>query len=181
MQRSKLVLATIAGVGILGISAVLVPIAISADTTDSNISIFVQKLASKLGMNEDVVQNAVTSVKDEFRLERQSERKAQIETAVSEGKITQRQADILISIMELNLERPNRGNLEELRSLSPEERQSRQDEFRAQREQEVVDALNATGINVTREELESAKTAAKDAGIIGRPEMGIRKGFRGMM
>lgn len=178
MTKGQIVLSTLLGVGALGLSVGFAPLIISAQTTDSNVTTFVQRLAEKLGLSQDVVESALTSVRDDVRTERETERRSQINTALSEGKLTQREADVLIAIIDLDLEKPSREDINEFRDLSREERQAKREEFRGEREQEILTGLNANGLNVTLEELQSIKEAAKEAGIV---KMEGRFGRRGIM
>lgn len=159
-------------------AAVILPLAVSADTTPTNAqTTFVQKLAEKLGLSTDTVQNAVSATRTEIQADRQAEREAAITQAVSDGTLTQRQADILNAIetaMHNIRDNNTQSKGESMRDLTPEER-------RTQMDTELVTALNDAGLNTTAEEVQAAREAAHSADILpgfgGPGEHGPRGGM----
>lgn len=112
---NKKTLLAIAGIAILG-SAVLGSSGAFAQTTTESqnpVNSLVQKLATKFNLN----QNEVQAVFDEAHLERNAQRKTQVESQlaqwVSEGKITEAQKQLILQkTQELQAEHEsNRGNL----------------------------------------------------------------------
>jgi len=157
-------------VGILGLAgAIAIPIIVSADdTTTSNVSSFVQKLADKLGVDQTTVQVAVDSARSDIKTEMDAQVATEISDAVIAGTLTQRQADILNAVKELELGLgfgSNRPDMSAFQGLTQEERQAQMQQSRVEREQSIVDQLNESGLNTTVEELQSSQEAARDAGI----------------
>lgn len=178
-MNKRAIIAGAVGTGLLGISAFL-PLALSAQNADSAKTTFVQKLAEKLGLDQSNVQTAVDEIRTEVNSEKQAERKVEITQAVTNGKLTQRQADILFAVMDVEFEKPSHENKSEENSLSDETSQSENFEDwmetqRAEREQKIVDTLNAAGLNTTLEELKATQDAAKSANL----RIGFGEGHRG--
>ena len=174
MERKKLFIAAAgAGMAVIGSVAAIVPLAVyAAETTTNPQDSFVQKLAEKLGIDATTVEDAVESAHEDMRAEMEAKREEEINQAVTDGKLTQRQADILLAIddaMEsLKTEagtEPTVIQKEDLSDLSEEEREAKLEEFRAAHDQELVDALNEAGLNTTIEELQAAQDAARDADV----------------
>lgn len=165
-------------VGTLGLAGViLVPLAVSAATTTTNttVSEFVQQLAAKLGIDQGTVQTAVDSVKTDMKATRDAQVKADIATAVTNSKLTQRQADLLIAQMGVQLDPPTKDTQVDPSTLTEAQRQAQMQANRTAREQAMVDKLNASGLNTTVDELKAAEDAARTAGIRmmgGRGEFG---------
>lgn len=174
----------LAGLMLMGTLA-LIPVGIvSAQTVTQEGSTFIQKLAAKLGLSEDVVQEAVNATHDELHSEMVAKREEALSSAVDEGKLTQRQADLLQAVSDLRLEIKGEvfgARPEELDSLTREERQAQHEAMRDEMDQKLVDALNANGLNTTINELREAMTAEREAGIgFGMFKM-HRGGFGPMM
>lgn len=108
-----------------------------------------------------------------MKSERDAELKTEINTAVSEGKITQRQADILTAMLDYRPENPeNTERPGDFDSLTKEERQVAMEARRSEIQQSQLNTLNEAGLNTSLDELQSEQEAARDAG--------IRFGFGGM-
>jgi len=155
-------------VGTLGLAgAISVPIIISADdTTETDVSGFVQKLAGNLGLDQSVVQSAFDSTHAQIRSEVKAEVTTEIVNAVTAGTLTQRQADILTAVQNLEMNPPAEAGRPENAgqgNSTHEERQSQMEQMRAERHQSIVDQLNESGLNTTVDELEAAQEAAKSA------------------
>lgn len=103
----------------------------------------IQKLSEKLGISQDKVKSAF----EEIHGERQTEMKANIEQkltqAVTEGKIieTQKQA-ILTKFSEMH--QNHRGNFQEFKSMTPEQRKQAKDS----RKSELETWAQQNGINL---------------------------------
>ena len=173
-MNKKLVIASVLGTGVLAVGA-LVPIAVFAQTaTDStSVSTFVQKLADKLGIDQNTVQTALDSVKTDMQAERVAQFKTDVSQAVTDGKLTQRQADILLGVEDVmpTLAKPIPDTSVDLSTLTEDQRKAQMDTMRTQMDQSIVDALNAKGLATTVSELQSAQDAARTAG--------LRAGFGG--
>lgn len=189
MERRKLFV-TAAGVGIAAIGSVaaLAPLAVyAAETTTNPQDSFIQKLAEKLGIDVTTVQTAFDSTQDEIRTEMEAQQAEEIAQAVTDGTLTQRQADILNGISDaMERLKPETGEAptdvkEDLSDLTEEERDAKFQEMRDAHDQELVDALNEAGLNTTLEEVQSTQQAARDAGIRAGMHMrgGPGRGFGG--
>lgn len=171
-MNKKLVIAGVLSTGVATM-ALAVPGLVAAQTNVNVEDTFVQKFAARLGLDEEAVQTAFDSTREEIRSERDAQLEAEINTAVSEGKITQRQAAILAAMLDYRKE-----NFEEIerpanfRTLTQEERQAAMETRRTEMQQSQVDALNEAGLDTSLEELQATQEAARDAG--------IRFGFGGM-
>jgi hypothetical protein len=181
MNRGKVILASMLGVAVLGVGAI-VPIAVFAQTQDSTGSSFVQRLANKLGLDQSVVETAVDDVHEEIEAEMEAERAAAINQAVTDGKLTQRQADILNAVNDAH-----EGLRDEVRpvdikenfeDMTQAEREAQMDTMKAEMDQKLLDAVNANGLNATTEEIQAAHEAAREAGVMKmvKFEMGVRTG-----
>ena len=182
MKRKNIAIASI-GVVTLGSLALLLPLGVyAAESSSSSVTSFVQKLSAKLGIDENTVQAAVDSTKEELRSEYGAFRSSKIADAVTAGKLTQRQADILNAIHNVKeslktntLEKPLKG---ELRGLTESERIAKRESMRNEMDQILVGALNKEGLNTSLEEIQSTQEAAQNAGLgFGT---GAHKGQRGM-
>lgn len=172
----------LAGAMLIGTLA-LIPVGIvSAQTMTQNGSTFIQKLAAKLGLSEDVVQQAVNSTHDELRDEMEVKHAEELTSAVEDGKLTQRQSDLLNAVADIRQSLKDESFAQrpaDLNDLTHEERQAQHETLRNEMDQKLVDALNANGLNTTIDELREAMTAGREAGIgFG---MGRMHGFGPMM
>jgi hypothetical protein len=168
-KRTTLMLAagatTLATVALGGVF--LLPSAIQAATDPTSTSPMIVKLAEKLGISQDKVQTAFDQSRSEIKAQRAAEMKQKISDALTAGKLTQRQADILNAIHDVreSLKPAERPAKDDLRNLTEAERKVKTDEMKTQMEQKLIDALKAKGLTVTAEELQSTHKAAEDAGL----------------
>lgn len=165
-MNKKLILGVVATTLVLG-AAALVPISAAAQEAATG-STFIQKLAAKLGIQETTLESAFTDVRSEMEAERIAKLKTEVNTLVTSGKLTQRQADLLIATAEIRPEIRSEmtpPNKEDLSSLTEEERKAKMDEMRDTMEQNLIDALNEKGLNTSKEELSETREAAKSAGL----------------
>jgi len=94
-MKKQLVAASIAtAIGVTGVAGVGVANA-ATDTSDSTgpMSGLVEAIATKFNLNKDEVQAVVDSERSEMEAEREADVKADVAKLVSDGKITQTQAD----------------------------------------------------------------------------------------
>ena len=178
MNKKNLLIGSFAVVA-LAVGA-LIPIGVYAATQSDSTTTFVQKLATKLGIDQAKVQSAVSDVHSEMKAEREAVRQVEIAKAVSDGKLTQRQAEILKALQEIRedikpADKP--ANKQDLKNLSKVERQAKMEEFRKAMDQKLVDALNAKGLKTTIEEIQATHKALKDAGLDFKSP-GLRRGLR---
>lgn len=166
----------------IGAGALLITSTSAQEATQG--SSFIEKLAQKLGIDQSTVETAVEAVRGEIRDEIEVKVDEEIASLVTEGTLTQRQADLLNGAQDVHdelresesIERPSR---DEMKDLTEEERKAKMEEFKTQMEQTVVDKLNEKGYNTSVEEFEAAKEAAKEAGL--KMMGGHRGGPRGEM
>lgn len=163
MKTKHLVIGAI-GAGVIGLTAaVAFPIAIAAQTDSSQITQFVQSLAGKLSLSEDKVQTALDEIKTETQAQRLSDLKSELAEAVTAGKITSRQAEILTAAEEIR------------QDSTPRQRALGDATDRTERDTETVAALKEKGVTTTVEELQAAQKAAQDAGL--KMDLGHRGGM----
>lgn len=171
-MKKKQILGAI-GIAAIGTFGVIAPTLAYAATDTNTTNTFVEKLAAKLGIDVTTVQTAFDTTHDEIKSERDTERKAEIAQAVTDGTLTQRQADILYAMMDYQPEKPTEiSSKEDLSSLTEEERKAKFDEIKTERDEAQVDALNNAGLNTTLEEVQSTMEAAQSAGLAKGPGFG---------
>lgn len=171
MKRSIIYL--IAGSTIL-LSGGLIASKVYADeVTSDTIPQFVKTVASKIGVDEQVLFEAMQETRTEERTQRQEDRKVEISQAVSEGKLTQRQADILNKMMEL---REAKIEEEGPREFRQEKRQMRKN---GELKDNLLTELNNAGMNVTEEELKELHETMVELGLNGPrgPQKGNQEGL----
>lgn len=121
MKKKLLIAATVATIGIGGLSVG----AASAATNTSGASgtSIVDKLVAKFGLNKSDVQ----AVFDENRTAREAERlsklQERLDTAVKDGKLTQKQSDAIVAKFK-ELQSAREANREKFESMTDEERKS---------------------------------------------------------
>jgi hypothetical protein len=170
-MNKKFLFAGVLGSGLV-VFSLLVPTLVAAQVADSDngVTTFVQKLAEKLGIDQSTVQDAVDSVHDEIKSEKDAEYTTEVNQSVTDGEITQRQADILLAMLDIEPTKPDATDLptrEEMESMTQEEREAQRETMHTQMQQTIVDALNANGLNTTVEEFQSTQEAARSAGLRG--------------
>src|SRR5260221_13315718 len=113
-----------------------------------------------------------------MKAERDAQYKSDLAQAVTDGKITQRQSDILTALISVEPVKPDASQKPDLSNLTDAERKAKMDAFRTQMEQTLVDTLNTNGLNTTVTELQAAHDAARVAGLKGHfGGPGGHKGF----
>lgn len=159
-KRTFVFLAVVLG----GIAAISIPLGVLAEEA-TNTDNFVSILASKLGLQTEVVEAAVFETKSEIRTTKDQEQKTEIDAAVTNGLLTQRQGDLLKALID---NRPE---------AKPDFDFSDSSKTRGQvmAESEVT-ILNNVGLNTTVQEVQETKEAAREAGI----EKGGLRRERGM-
>lgn len=185
MNKKLLLFGVVGSIG-MGAAAIL-PIAVSAQLAQNEgATTFVQQLAAKLGIDQATVQTAFDSVQSDMKAERDAKADAEIAQAVTDGKITQRQADILNGLQEIELVKPEEGTMptrEEMESMTDEEREAQRTAIETEMTQKVVDSLNAAGLNTNADEVKATREAAREANLnilgfgfhIGGPKGGMMK------
>lgn len=177
-MNKKLLLGAI-GIAAIGVIGVVAPTLAYAATDTTTQSTFIEKLAAKLGIDTTTVQTAVDATRSEIKSEIDATRKTEIAQAVTGGKITQRQADILIAEMSIEPTKPDDSTRPDFSTMTEEERKAAMETMKTEREQAEVDALNNAGLNTTLEEVQATRTAAQSAGLAKGPGMGRHGGFGG--
>ncbi len=165
---NKKVLATAIGTFAIGGAMILPTSALAQSVAPSN-DMLIQKLSSKLGVDESTLSSAFTQAREEIHAERQAQLEQAIDKALSEGGLTQRQADILKAIpnamekIKVDIVFPSK---EDIKNLSADERRDAMQALHEEREEALLEALNNQGLNTTNEEVEQAKDTAKTLGIM---------------
>lgn len=186
-KKNRIATFSVAGVAALTM-AVATPALVGAQEDSSNREEFINSVSEKLGIDSSELQTAFDEVRDEQKAEMQAEIQAKIDAAVESGDLTERQAEIISAMQEIREERQDsepsededRLTREEMEALSDEEREALMEEKKAEKQQEMIDALVEKGLDVSSDELEELRTAMQDLGI-GRPEGRGGHGPRGGM
>jgi hypothetical protein len=165
----------LAGVATVGLGT-FAAVGVAAQETTDNKDTFIQSLAEKLGVDADKVEIAFDAVREEEHAKMEAEMDAKIAEAVKDGKLTERQAQILNAMQDIREEKRDSGDrperIEFNEESSEDERKAQMEEVRAEHEQEMIDDLNDKGLNVTAEELDELHETMKDL------ELGVRKFVR---
>lgn len=96
----------------------------------SDLPPFVQRLVDKFGLNKDEVIKEIQVERQEKQAEMQTRHQEKMAQAIKDGLLTQEQADELVKKME-----EQRGQGQDLKDLSPEERQAKMEQHRLEMEQ----------------------------------------------
>ena len=98
----------------------------------------------------------------EFMQEQKAQIDQKIEEALSEGKITQKQYDIITAMRDIMPDLgKNRGNMEDI------DPNTTVGQLHEQRQQEIVSALKEKGVEVTAQELDDLRELREDLGLKG--------------
>lgn len=144
--------------GAIVLSGLLVSNSVYADDTNSkSVPAFVQSVAEKLNVDGTDLFNAMEEVRTEEREEMRVEVDAKVDDAVTNGELTERQAQLLDAMHEI--------------------RDAKRDEVISSGEKpsgvmrdlkdEMVTLLNEAGFNTTQEELDELHTTMQSLGIGG--------------
>ncbi|OGG09569.1 hypothetical protein A2154_01420 [Candidatus Gottesmanbacteria bacterium RBG_16_43_7] len=94
---------------------------------------FVSSLAQKLGIEESRLQSALDQMRAEHQVQMQSRMEERLNQAVSDGKITETQQQLILTKhQEIQAERQN--DTDNWQNLTPQERRSRMEQKRAELE-----------------------------------------------
>ena len=159
----KLIIYTTIGT-ILIVSGVLVTSGVNAQEFNLNSNNFFGRIAQDLDMDEADLIEVVEDVREDMRTQRQAERVETIATALEEGDFTQRQAEILNVMEDLDLSgKPD--DMEAWREYTPEQREELRESRHENRQQDILSALYDAGLEVTQDELDDLHEAMEELGI----------------
>ena len=159
----KLVIYTTIGT-ILVVSGVLVTSSVNAQELNVSGNPFFTKVAEKLGVDKTELVDVIDEVRTDMHSEREAERTETIATALDEGNLTERQAEILNVMEDLDLGgRPS--DIEEWKDYTPEQREALRDARHESRQQELLDSLYDAGLEVTQDEMDQLHEDMDDLGI----------------
>ncbi|MDD3475149.1 MAG: hypothetical protein PHP08_04640 [Candidatus Dojkabacteria bacterium] len=160
----KLVIYTTIGT-ILVVSGVLVTGKVNAQELRLGNDTFTSKLAEKLGVDDEEVATVIEDVREEMQAERQAERDEAIIEALDNGDLTEKQAEILNAMEDIDIDRGKPEDWEEWKDYTPEQREALRDARDEIRQQEIIDALYEQGLEVTSDELDELKDVLQELGI----------------
>ena len=160
----KLVIYTTIGT-ILVVSGVLVTSKVNAQEFRLGNDTFTSKMADKLGMEDEEVVTVIEDVREEMQAERQAERDTAILDAIDSGDLTEKQAEILNAMEDIDIDRGKPEDWEEWKDYTPEQREALRDAREETRQQEIIDALYEQGIDVTADELDELRDVMQELGI----------------
>jgi protein-disulfide isomerase-like protein with CxxC motif len=159
----KLIIYTTMGVVVIA-SGVFITNRVSAQELDPTNDTFISRVAEKLGIAQDEVVEVVEDLREEMHAERVAERAQAITQAMDEGKLTDRQAEILNAMEDLDIYgRPD--DWDEWHAYSPEEREQYRETRRETRENGVIEALNEAGLEVSQDEMDALHKIMLEEGI----------------
>ncbi len=118
-------------------------IGVSAQGSDMNQNV-VQKLAEKFNLNESDVQAVFDQTREERHQEMETKYEDNLNTAVSEGKITEEQKTLILAKHD-EIEKNREANRENWQNLTPEERRTQMQQQR----DEMQTWADQNGINLS--------------------------------
>jgi hypothetical protein len=160
----KLIIYTTMGVVIV-VSGVFVSSRVNAQEFNPANDTFVSRIAEKLGIAEEEVVEVVDDLREDMQAQRQAERAEAITQAIEEGKLTDRQAEILDAMEDLEMTgRPDDWG--QWHEYTPEQREQLREARRETREIQVREALyEQQGLEVTEEEMNELHEVMLEEGI----------------
>lgn len=160
----KLIIYTTMGVVIV-VSGVFVSSRVNAQELNPANDTFVSRIAEKLGLAEEEVVEVVDDLREDMQAQRQAQRVQAITQAMEEGKLTDRQAQILDAMEDLEITgRPD--DWDQWHEYTPEQREQLREARREAREQQIRDALyNDFGLKVSQEEMNELHEVMLEEGI----------------
>jgi hypothetical protein len=170
----KLIIYTTVGVVIV-VSGVFVTNRVNAQELETTKETFITRIAEKLGIAQDEVVDVVEDLREDMQAERQAERTQAITEAIDAGKLTEKQAEILNAMEDLDITgRPD--DWDQWHEYTPEQREQLREARRETRENQMIEALQDQGIEVTQEEMDKLHGIMLEEGI----GMYGRRGEKGM-
>jgi len=174
----KLIIYTTVGIIIIA-SGVFVTNRVNAQELSAGNETFFTRLAEKLGVEEVEIVEVVDDLRKDMHAQRQAERTEAITEAIENGKLTDRQAEILDAMEDLDISgRPDDWN--QWREYTPEEKEQLRESRRENRETQMREALyEEQGLEVTQDEMEELHEImlAEGIGMYGRRgEKGMQMG-----
>lgn len=146
------------------VSGVFVTNRVNAQELLPNNESFITRMAEKLGIESSEVVEVVEDLREDMHEERQAQRVEAITQAVEEGKLTEKQAQILDAMEDIGRKgRPE--DIEEWREYTPEQREALREARRETRQQEIKDGLYEQGLEVSQEELDELYEIMLEEGI----------------
>jgi hypothetical protein len=159
----KLIIYTTMGVVIVA-SGVFVTNRVNAQELEPTNDTFITRLAEKLGITQDEVVEVVEDLRGDMQAERQAERTEAITQAIEEEKLTDRQAEILNAVEDLDITgRPD--DWDQWHEYTPEQREQLREARRETRENQMREALYEQGLEVTQEEMDELHEIMLEEGI----------------
>jgi hypothetical protein len=160
----KLVIYTTIGT-ILVVSGVLVTSKVNAQELRLGNDTFTSKLSEKLGMDDEEVAVMIEDVREEMQAERRAERDEAIVEALDSGDLTEKQAEILNAMENLDIDKGRPDDWDEWKEYTPEQKEALRDAREEVRQQEIIDALYEQGLEVTSDELDELRDVMQELGI----------------
>jgi hypothetical protein len=160
----KLIIYTALGT-ILVTSGLFFANGVSAEELIESEDSFISRLSEKLGLKESEVVDVIENVHEEIQTERQAERAEVIVKALDEGKLTEREAEILNAMENIRMERGRSEDIDDWREYTPEQREALRDARHEVRQQEMRDALYNQGLQVDQDEMDKLHEKMLELGI----------------
>jgi hypothetical protein len=133
---------------------------------------FRAELAEKLDMDVDELDGIMEEIRSEHRVEMQAERAELILQAIEDGKLTDRQAEILSAMQDISP--GGKGMFGAGSGMTEQERENLRNQMREERETRMIDMLNEQGLDVTHEEISELKELKLELGLGGEMHRGGR-------
>ncbi|MGB4759356.1 MAG: hypothetical protein WBP26_04865 [Candidatus Saccharimonadales bacterium] len=97
LKKSLVISAAVLGLGLTGLGTVGA-VSAASNTSSTGESSLVEKIANKFGLDKSKVQAVFDEDRDEHRAEMKEKRLEELKQAVTDGKLTQAQADHITSV-----------------------------------------------------------------------------------
>ncbi len=174
----KLVIYTTIGT-ILFVSGIFVTSRVNAQELNFGNETIITRMAQKLGLESEEIVEVVEDIRADMQAERQAQRAEAVTQAMEDGKLTDRQAQILDAMEDLEVTgRPD--DWEEWHEYTHEQKEELREARREARQNQVREALyTEQGLEVSQEEMDELHEIMLEEGIgmYGRrEERGLRMG-----
>ena len=159
----KLIIYTTVGVVIV-VSGVFVSNKVNAQELELTNDTFITRVAERLGVEQDEVVEVVDELREDMQAQREAQRIEAITEAIEDGKLTNRQAEILDAMEDLEITgRPD--DWDQWHEYTPEQREQLREARGETREIQVKEALYEQGLEVNQEEMDELHEIMLEEGI----------------
>ena len=133
MKKQLIAAGVAATIGLTGLGAGVANAATSTDTKTDPMSSLVDKISSKFNLNKDEVQKVFDEQKQTMQTEREAEVKSDVAKLVTDGKLTQTQADA-INAKRAELQKERGSNKDSFKDMTADQRKAEMDKKKTELE-----------------------------------------------